>query len=427
MFDIPQSEQCILAAIMINPDCLKQIRPELSPEDFVSQRNRIFYRAMLDLDANGEPILPTSILDNLNRTKQTEKAGGGDYLADLLTNIHTSAGFQYHIKRVKANRIKTALLDISSVIADKVGTNDAGDLLIEAKERIAKIRSVDTVQDIYELQDLLPGVIDSIDRHETHSITTGLSSLDNLITGWNPGDLIIVAGRPGMGKSVLAKDFAESSKVPILFFSLEMPRDQLVKRQLSAHSGISYTSIRKSRVQHGDWPKLKQAADRLYSMPIAYSDKANMSVDELVVTCETRKRQEPLGLVIIDYLQLLRAEGKLEHREREVSTISQKLKTMARDMDIPVICLAQLNRSCELRGGDKKPMLSDLRESGSIEQDADTVIFIWREAMYRKTDINENEATLIVAKGRNTGTGSVRVYFDGKHQMFRDLYTYEEA
>lgn len=427
MFDIPQSEQCIIGGILINPDCLKQIRAELAPDDFSRETHQILFQSFLDVADRGDPILPTAVIDDLTRKKLIEKAGGGEYLSDILINVHTSAGFQYHIKRVKANRIKMALLNISSVIADKVGTNDAGDLLIEAKERIGKIRSVDAVQDIHELQDILPGVIDSIDRHETHSITTGLSSLDNLITGWNPGDLIIVAGRPGMGKSVLAKDFAESSKVPILFFSLEMPRDQLVKRQLSAHSGINYTSIRKSRVQHEDWPKLKQAADSLYSMPIAYSDKANMSVDELVVTCETRKRREPLGLVIIDYLQLLRAEGKLEYREREVSIISQKLKTMARDMDISVICLAQLNRSCELRGGDKKPMLSDLRESGSIEQDADTVIFIWREAMYRKTDINENEATLIVAKGRNTGTGSVRVYFDGKHQMFRDLYTYEEA
>jgi replicative DNA helicase len=230
-----------------------------------------------------------------------------------------------------------------------------------------------------------------------------------------------------MGKSILAKEFAEVAGVPVLFFSLEMSRDQLIKRQLSSHSGVNYTSIRRADLTIEQMDRLKTATDKLRKIPISYSDKSNMSISEIAATCETfRKQNGALGMVVIDYLQLIRADGKLEHREREVSQISQRLKTLARDLNVPVICLAQLNRACEIRGGDKKPMLSDLRESGSIEQDADMVIFVWREAAYVDVEYtdgttNAHEATLIVSKGRNTETGGVRVYFDGAHQRFRNL------
>lgn len=424
MFTIPQSEQCIIGGVLLNPDCLKQIRAELTPEDFSTDKHQYLFQSLLDVTDRGDPILPTSIVDDLTRKKQIAKSGGSDYLAEILTNVCTSAGWRYHIKQIKNHKLKQVLLGISSDIADGVKTDDARDLLTDIKERITKIRPGDVGHDIVELTDALPDVVASLEGNEDPGITTGLYSLDGLIGGWQGGDLIILAGRPGMGKSILAKDFSEASGVPVLFFSLEMPKDQLIKRQLAGHANINYTSIRRSRISQDDWPKIVAAASKLDKMPIAYDDKANMSIDELVATCEARKRKEEIGMVVIDYLQLINTKGRSEHREIEVASISRKLKGLARSLNIPVICLAQLNRSCELRGGDKKPMLSDLRESGAIEQDADTVIFIWREAVYKKS-APKHDALLIVAKGRNTGTGVVSVYFDGSRQVFRNA-AYQE-
>ena len=412
---------------MVNPETLKTIRAEISPTDFVNQKNRLVYEAILNVDARGEEIIPTSICDVLARHGKLDQAGGGSYIGEILQSVITSMGTSYHIRNVKLNRLKKDLLAISDVIIKKSKNGNAQDLLTEAKDLVAKVKTADLGLNVYSLADSLLDAYASLEQQDNRSISTGFTLLDKLIIGWQPGDLIIVAGRPAMGKSLLAKEFAEASGVPVLFFSLEMSRDQLIKRQLAAHSGVNYTSIRRANLTADDMDRIKKATDKLSKIPISYSDKANMSIAEIASTCEAfRKTNGALGMVVIDYLQLIRADGKLEYREREVSQLSQRLKTMARDLDVPVICLAQLNRACEIRGGDKKPMLSDLRESGSIEQDADTVIFVWREAAYVEVEYtdgttNAHEATLIVSKGRNTEIGSVRVYFDGAHQRFLDL------
>lgn len=428
--DTIQSELCILGAIMINPETLKTIRSEISSDDFSSKKNQLVYEAILDVDMRGEEIMPTSIVDSLSRHGRLDQAGGGPYIGDILQSVITSTGTSYHLQRIKSNRLKRDLLTISDVIA-KSEKRNVQDVLVDVKERVSNIKTIEAGQDVYSLADSLLDVYATLEQKDSHSISTGFTVLDKLIIGWQPGDLIIVAGRPAMGKSILAKEFAEAAGVPVLFFSLEMPRNQLIKRQLSSHSGVDYTSIRRANLSSDDMDKIKKATDKLAHIPIAYSDKANMSISEIAATCETYKRNNDLGLVVIDYLQLIRADGKLEYREREVSQISQKLKTMARDLNVPVICLAQLNRACEVRGGDKRPILSDLRESGSIEQDADTVIFVWREFMYIERiyedgSTNAHEATLHVAKGRNTEVGTVRVFFDGAHQRFRNLLLTEK-
>jgi len=424
MFSVTQSEICILGAIFMDGDVLKRIRHELTPKDFSSPKNMLVYQAMLNLDAQGKPITPTTVMDVLGDTGG--KVTGND-IGDILQSIITSTGTSYHVQAIKANRIKSQLISISNFIADKNSKTNPKDLLEESKRLISDIHVEDVAQPVQAMTDLLPDVYASLEVGQSYSIPTGFTDLDRMIAGWNRGDLIVVAGRPGMGKSILAKEFAEAAGVPVLFFSLEMPTSQLIKRQLSAHSGVSYASIRRAELQDAELDRVKRAADALMRIPIAYSDKANMSISEIMATCETYRRQNELGMVVIDYLQLIRADSKIEHREREVAQISQRLKTMARDLDVPVICLAQLNRSCETRGGDKQPQLSDLRESGAIEQDADTVIFVWREAMYvkkRKEDgaMNDHDALLIVAKGRNTGTGAIQVFFDGAHQKFANLY-----
>lgn len=416
MFTIPQSEQCIIGGVLLNPDCLKQIRAELTPEDFSTPKNQLLYQVLLDVTDRGEPLLPTSILNDLMNNHKVTEAGGSDYLVSILTNVHTSVGWKYHITEIKNNKLKKDLLNISNEIADGVRDNTKT-LLDDIKEKIAGLKPQAIGSGVVELADALPDVVASLERAENPGIPTGLSDLDDLIGGWQGGDLIILASRPGMGKSVLAKDFSEASGVPVLFFSLEMPKDQLIKRQLSSHADIDFKSIRRANIEADDWPKIIKAAEQLNKMPIAYNDNGNMSIDEMVATCEDRKRKGIIGMVVIDYLQLIRTNGKIEHRQIEVASISRKLKGLARSLSAPVICLAQLNRKCEDRGGDKKPMLSDLRESGAIEQDADTVIFIWREAVYKKS-APKHDATLIVAKGRNTGTGYVNCFFNGSRQTF---------
>lgn len=419
MFSIPQSEECLIGGILIDPNILKQLRAELQPTEFKNKQHRAFYQACLNVTDNGDPILPTSIVDNLSSHKKTARKEVSEYLAEILANVHTSVGWRYHVRQIKNSNLEVELLSISNDIAEGIHNESGLSLLTTMKERISSIKTGEVGQDIVELSDALPDVVASLEKRDNSGVTTGLYSLDALIGGWQAGDLIILAGRPGMGKSVLAKDFSEACKVPVLFFSLEMPRDQLIRRQLAAHSNINYTSIRRSRIPKNDWPKVMEASKVLDKMPIAYNDNVNMSIDELIATCENRKRKEDIGMVVIDYLQLIRTTGNPQHREIEVAGISRKLKGLARSLNIPVVCLAQLNRSCEVRGGDRKPILSDLRESGAIEQDADTVIFIWREVMYKKS-APEHEALLIVAKGRNTGTGKAMVHFDGSRQVFKN-------
>ena len=425
MLTIPQSEQCVIGGILLNPDCLKQIRAELQVDDFSSTKHKFIYQALLDVTDNGDPILPTSIINYLTAKNQIKEVGS-DYLSDIISNVSTSTGWQYHVAQIKNDKLKKDLIEISHEITDGVRGNNAQTLLDDIKERIAGLKPQAVGRGVVELTDALPDVVASLERGDNPGITTGLSDLDELLGGWQNGDLIILAGRPGMGKSVLAKDFSEAAGVPVLFFSLEMPRDQLIKRQLSSHSNVNFTSIRRSSISTKDWPKIIKAGEILNKMPIAYSDDANMSIDEMIATCEDRKRKENIGMVVIDYLQLINTKGEFQHREIEVAGISRKLKALARSLEVPVICLAQLNRKCEDRGGDKKPMLSDLRESGAIEQDADTVIFVWREVVYKK-GADKHDALLIVAKGRNTGTGSVKVYFDGSHQVFSQNPFWGEA
>jgi len=425
MFTTAASEICVLGAIFMDESYLTRIQNDIVPTDFSAFKNRLIFKAMMDVVNMGKPVMPTTVLDAIPDKYRDDVTS--EYIAEILSSVITSAGIDYHVKAIKTNRVKSQLLSISSRIIDNTQTIHPLRVLQDTKDHLAKIKTDGGAQVIQNVGDVLPMVYDNLVRKETHAIPTGFADMDKLLIGWHPGDLVIIAGRPGMGKSILAKEFAEAAKIPVLFFSLEMPTPQLIKRQLSSHSGVNYATLRRgTSLTDVELGQVKRAMDKVMDFKIAYSDKANMSMNEIAATCEAYRKDHELGMVVIDYLQLIRADGQLEYREREVAQISQRLKTLARDLNIPVICLAQLNRSCETRGGDKKPQLSDLRESGSIEQDADVVIFIWREWMYApktsgRSD-NRNEALLIIAKARNAETGSIRVHFDGAHQRIRDLY-----
>ena len=256
-------------------------------------------------------------------------------------------------------------------------------------------------------------------------VRSGFTRIDRITGGWQPGELILIAGRPGMGKSVFAKDVAENASVPVAYFSLEMSTNELIKRQLASRSKVNFEAIRTGRVNQKDWDRIISGANSLEEVPIFYVDRASMSIDELEGIAQGLKMSEDIGLVVIDYLQLLRSRVRSEGREREVSEISRRLKALARDLEVPVICLSQLNRQCEMRGKDKRPYLSDLRESGALEQDSDIVAFLYRAVVYDQ-QAAKHEAEFIIGKGRNIRTGRIKLFFDGGHQTFKNFYEGEE-
>jgi replicative DNA helicase len=260
--------------------------------------------------------------------------------------------------------------------------------------------------------------VDSLKAQKKMGIPSGFRDIDKITGGWNKGELIIIAGRPGMGKSVIAKDFAENAGVPVLYFSLEMSKDELIKRQLSGIASVDFESIRTSEIHVDDWQHIVTAANKLAKFEIRYNDSGNISINEICAIAETEKITNGIGMVVIDYLQLIRSTEKTAVREQEVAGISRKLKGLARSLDIPVICLAQLNRKVD----DRKPpipVLSDLRESGSIEQDADIVGMVYRPWQYDKSE-PQNKALFILAKSRNTRTGMIKLSFMGNFQRFEN-------
>lgn len=418
-----ESEQAVIGAILLNPDCLLSIRAELSSDDFSGQKNKLLYETLLTITDNGDPIEPLVITTELEKAGNLKKAGGSEYMGNIIEAVHTSGGYRYHVKQIKEARLRQTLLNLLGSCTDKLKgkSNSIPEVLSDIKTSLMSLDD-NRSKKIIRLNKALPGVVDGIEARSkgqgSKGIPTGFIDIDRYTGGLQPGELILIAGRPGMGKSILAKDSAEASGVKVLYFTLEMSTSELIKRQLAGKGDISFEAIRTGRIGQSEWSALIEAANILSNIPIIYVDKASLTIDQLVSISESMKIKEDIGLVVIDYLQLIRPTSKLDIREREVSDISRKLKGLARNLEIPVICLAQLNRSCETRPN-KRPRLSDLRESGSLEQDADIVCFIYRDHVYNET-ASIHSAEFIIAKGRNIRTGMIPLYFDGQHQTFRN-------
>ena len=407
---ILNSEQAVLGSILMAPDILPRVKARIKPADFLNDHNRTLYRTICSISKRGHAVEPSVIIAECDVPQ--------DYLVGIIQDIATSAGWEYHIKRMLDTRTRQSLLAISDIIRGGLESKHSStDILSEIKAKITKIDSVGAGGKTTAISDALPGVIDSLERGaQKPGVKSGFYDIDKYTGGWQAGELVIIAGRPGMGKSVLAKDFCEAANVPTLVFSLEMSKSELIKRQLSGISRVDFESIRTSNIADDDWQDVISAANKLSQLPIYYNDSGNITIDEICAIAETKHITHHIGLVIIDYLQLIRSVEKTEHREREVANISRELKGLARKLDIPVICLAQLNRACEQRVP-QIPRLSDLRESGAIEQDADIVGFLYRPWIYNK-DADKHEAKFILAKSRNTRTGNIKMVFDGSIQRF---------
>jgi replicative DNA helicase len=431
-----EAEQAVLAGILINNDALNQVMDLLSSDDFYRETHNHIFEAMVDLYNNNEPIDLITLSHQLKEKNLLEKAGGGDYLASLVEAVSTSAGIIYHAKIIRDLSVRRKLINQCSVISESCfhDWQQTDELLDLAEQSIFDIAEQKAGEGFTHLHDV---VKDSFKRLESVAenegfvtgIPTDFDDFDRLTAGLQPTDLIILAGRPSMGKTALALNIgynaAARTKKGVALFSLEMSKLHLGLRLLGFHAGINATKLRTGFLKDTDWMKLTESANYLSELPIYIDDTSGLTVLDMKAKCRRLKKKQDICLIILDYLQLIQGRSSAESRQQEISEVSRSLKALAKDLNVPVLALSQLNRKVEDRPN-KKPQLSDLRESGAIEQDADVIAFIYRDEMYNPTtEENENIAEIILAKQRNGPTGYFKLTFQKEYTRFRN-YTEQE-
>lgn len=426
-----EAEQAVLGGILINNDALASIIEVLSPKDFYREAHAALYEGMLTLFNQGEPIDLITLSDGLNRKGLLEKVGGTDYLASLVDAVSTSAGSAYHAGIIKDLSVRRKLIGECSNITDACfqSGEKTEHLLDQAEQSIFDIAEERVGEGFQSLKDIMTVSfkrLESVSEHEGYitGVPTDFNDFDRLTTGLQPADLIIIAGRPSMGKTAFALNIGYNAAVktnkPVAIFSLEMSKMQLGIRLLGFDSGVNATKLRTGFLGEKDWDRLLDSANRLSDLPLFIDDTSAISVLEMKAKCRRLKKKSGLGLVIVDYLQLLQGRSSAESRQIEISEISRSLKSMAKDLNVPVLALSQLNRKVEDRPN-KRPQLSDLRESGAIEQDADVITFIYRDEVYNPNTVeNRNLAEINLAKQRNGPTGYFRLTFQKELTRFRD-------
>ncbi|MCI8811099.1 MAG: replicative DNA helicase [Oscillibacter sp.] len=430
-----EAEQAVLGSMLIDAGCVKDIMDKLRPSDFYLRQNQEIFETIFSMFTHGHPIDGITVCGEMQKAGLYEEETTRSYLAQLIEITPTSANAQEYaaIVRDKAilRAISQAASDIVAMVQEGVGETEA--LLEAAEQKIYAVRRGQSAQDMVPLQQVLPDVLDRLgemSEHENHlpGLSTGLSDLDKKITGLNNSDLILLAARPGMGKTSMALNMALSvakgEQKTVAVFSLEMSREQLVTRILSTEALVENNRLRTGMLRETDWEKIAGAATVLNRLDIRIDDNPLLSVADMNAKC---RRLDNLCLVVVDYLQLMTSaggsrRGGSDNRQQVVSDMSRTLKIMAKELNVPVICLSQLSRANEKRD-DKRPMLSDLRESGSIEQDADIVLFLYRDDYYNEESEERNVAECIVAKNRHGETGKVRLQWSPEYTQFSTLDT----
>ncbi|HEX2867205.1 MAG TPA: replicative DNA helicase [Ignavibacteriales bacterium] len=432
----PEVEMAVLGAMMIEKEAVPKGIELLTPEAFYIKQHRLIFEAMQSLFEANEPIDTVTLYEELKKKGQIEDAGGAVYLSRLSQNISSAANIEYHAKIVLEKHILRGLITASMEIAQSAyeGSEDAFDLLDRAERQIFEITEAHMKKSYSQMNKAVIQAMEYIElihskKHQQFAVPTGFYQLDDMLGGFQKSDLIIIAARPSMGKTAfalsLARNAAVDHKVPTAIFSLEMATIQMVIRMICAEARLNAHLVRTGKLPNEEGPKLSRNIHKLSEAPIFIDDSPSQTILEIRAKCRRLKAEKKLGLIMIDYLQLMNASSKMESREREISHISRSLKALAKELNIPVIALAQLNRAVESRT-DKRPMLSDLRESGSIEQDADVVMFIHRPEYYgMKQDADGNSlegvAEIIVGKQRNGPTGDVRLKFFKDYARFENL------
>lgn len=449
------AEAAVLSAVLLSRDTLDKIQPIVSPEHFYSDANRKIYEAFADLSANDRPIDILTVRSWLDDRGMLQRVGGARYLAEILDTVPAVTNVDDYARRIKEKwRLRELIATCRRVTAEGYGTVEDVQKFIDAAEQsVYDIARTPESTTIMPIKDVIKATFIRLDEavkrgNRITGTPTGFSKLDKLTGGLNEGDLVIVAARPGMGKTSLVLNMAVNVALPkmvntddadgqttsrleagagVAVFSLEMPREQLAARLLCSEGRVDVSKLRQGYLQKEDWTKLTKAAGELARLPIWLDDTSDLSVLELRAKVRRiqamQADQGRLGLVMIDYLQLMSGNPKVSSREQQISEISRNLKKLAKDLSVPVVALSQLNRAVETRGTkDKRPQLSDLRESGAIEQDADTIIFIYRDDYYNPEDpAVAGLAELIVAKQRNGPTGRLKVKFTKSCTRFDNL------
>ncbi len=425
------AEQSTLGGMLLSKDAVADVVEVVRGADFYVPKHEVIYDAILSLYAHGEPTDAITVTDELTKTGSLVKAGGAEYLHTLTSLVPTAANAGYYATIVSERALLRRLVEAGTKIVQMgyAGEGETQDLVNVAQAEIYAVTGSADVEDYVPLTTAVDGAIEEIEtaRHRDGSmigVPTGFRDLDELTNGLHPGQLIIIAARPALGKSTLALDLARHATVrynqPTIFFSLEMGKSEIAMRLLSAESSVPLQNMRKGTVANNDWTAIAATRGRISEAPLFIDDSPNMTLVEIRAKCRRLKQRVGLKLVVIDYLQLMTSGRRVESRQQEVSEFSRALKLLAKELQVPVVALSQLNRGPEQRS-DKMPALSDLRESGSLEQDADMVILLHREGAYDREHPRAGEADLIVAKHRNGPTGTIVVGFTGHLSRFNDF------
>jgi len=422
-----EAEESVLGSMLIEKSAVLTAVEMLSPEDFYKESHRIIFKRIAEMADRLEAIDLVTLSEKLRAEGELDKVGGMAELARLANFVPTAANVEYYAKIVAEKAILRRLIAAATEIAATAygAQGDVDEILDKAEETIFQVTHRRAMQGYVPLKDVLVQTLERLEHLASHrgevvGLPSGLGDLDRLTTGFQPSDLIILAARPSVGKTSLglniARNVAVRRDVPVVIFSLEMSKEQVAQRLLCAEAAINSQKLRNGFLNEDEWRRLSTALGRLGEVKIFIDDMPTISVMELRAKCRRIKAEHGLGLVVIDYLQLMRSSRRLENRQQEISEISRSLKSLARELDVPIIAMSQLSRAVEQRQ-DRRPLLSDLRESGAIEQDADIVMFLYTDAELEQ----QNSIELIVAKQRNGPTGSIKLFFSREICRFEDL------
>ena len=432
-----EAESSVLGGILLENEAINRVLEVLTPEDFYRESHRKIFRAMIEICDRSEPVDLITLSDFLKAKGDLEVVGGSAYLASLASTIPTSANIHFYARIVREKAIRRYLISAATNIATR-GYEDqenVDEFLDEAEKVIFDISEKRVRGSFVKVGDMIRDSIKMVEKlYERKEMVTGVPSgfkdLDRLTAGFQPSDLIVVAGRPSMGKTALCLNIAAHAAFcghGVAVFSLEMSKEQLVLRMLCSEARIDHSKVRSGYLADREFPALVMAAGRLAETPIYIDDTPAISILELRAKARrlVRDRDKKIGLIIVDYLQLMRGSERAPNREQEISGISRSMKALAKELNIPVIAISQLNRRVEDRG-DKRPMMADLRESGAIEQDADVIAFVYREVVYNENVDDPNVAEIIVGKQRNGPTGTVSLAFFREYTRFENYTRVEE-
>jgi replicative DNA helicase len=429
-------EEAVLGALMLEKNALTAVVEFLRPEHFYSEQHKEIYNAIVDLFKASEPVDMRTVVAQLRKNGKIEVVGGAYYIAELTSKVSSAANIEYHARIIIEMAIKRDLIQIASQIHHDAyeDTTDVFELLDKTEQSIFQISDSNLRKNYDTMKSLMFQAIQELQEKKNHKdgltgVPSGFSRLDRVTSGWQKSDLVIIAARPGMGKTAFVvsslRNAAIDFNMPVAIFSLEMASLQLVNRLISAEAELESEKIKKGNLAEFEWQQLVHKTNRLSSAPIFIDDTPALSILELRAKCRRLKAEHNIQMIVIDYLQLMKGEAG-GNREQEIASISRALKGIAKELNVPVIALSQLSRGVETRGGDKRPQLSDLRESGSIEQDADIVMFLYRPEYYKITVDEEGMPTqgmaeVIIAKHRNGSLENVKLKFIGKYTKFADF------